>query len=144
MRIGRAIVFALFVGFTETISLVSICAAAAETPQSSVDDLLRRGRDALRTLKPDEAIAIFDSAIALDPVNAVAFFHRGSARMQKQDPDSALADIEKAISINPAYAVAYRVRGSIWSFKNDDVRAIGDFNRAIELDPNDAVAYLVR
>jgi len=115
MRISRAISFALFAGLTGMVMFASTSASAAEPSQSSVDELVTRGREALAARRPEEAISAFDSVIALDPANAIAFHYRGSARMQKQDSDGALADVEKAISIDPGYAMAYRTRGAMLS-----------------------------
>ncbi len=120
----------------------SLCGPAKAQPD--VDTYIAQGREALKARKPDDALAAFDSAIALDAANSRAFASRASARMQKQDRDGALADVEQAISIDPLYALAYRIRAVIWSIKKDRVRAIEDFNRAIELDPDDAMAYFAR
>ncbi len=45
--------------------------------------------------------ADIDKAIALNPWNALAYFHRGYAYEKKGDEDRAIADFRRALEINP-------------------------------------------
>ena len=58
----------------------------------------------------DGAIAAFDAALGLEPWNALAHSHRGSAWGRKGDQDRALADFELALRIDPGNPVIHRSR----------------------------------
>jgi len=60
----------------------------------------------------DEAIADFNTAIALEPRNAATYDSRGSARQAKGDLDSAISDFKMAIELNPLFADAFYNRGN--------------------------------
>jgi tetratricopeptide (TPR) repeat protein len=126
-------------------SLIVPAASKAGSPSGSqVDGLIAQGRDALKRGDFDAATIALDTAIALDPANALALHSRGVVRMLKRDYDGAIADLDKALSIDANDFEGYRVRGNVWFLKRDRERAISDYNRAIDLNPHDSVAYLLR
>lgn len=89
----------------------------------------------------DRAIADYDQAIKLDPINAKAYDNRGNARKAKGQSDLAVADFDQAIKLDPNNAIAYFNRGSIWDDRGDDDRALADYDQAIKLKPDYAKAY---
>jgi eukaryotic-like serine/threonine-protein kinase len=103
--------------------------------------------------EPDQAIPLFEKAIALDPRFALA--HAGLAlayrdRLFNRDPrkeweEKALVEIETALSLDPNLAEAYSARGQLaWTRFNNypHERAVRDYRRAIGLNPNLAEAHL--
>ena len=86
----------------------------------------------------DEAIKIFDRAIALDPNFARAFVSRAYCKTQKSPADTpgALADLTKAIELAPDSAEAYILRGEIYFRQRSAKAALSDFEKGAELDPS--------
>ncbi|MFY9551830.1 MAG: protein kinase [Thermoanaerobaculia bacterium] len=95
----------------------------------------------------DQAIPLFEKAIALDPRFALA--HAGLAQAYRdklfnRDPrkeweERALVEVEKALSLDPNLAEAYSARGQLaWTRLNNypHERAVSDLRRAIGLDPS--------
>jgi len=82
----------------------------------------------------DRALADSNTALKLNPNNAIAYYARGNTyNYGKSDYDRAIADYTQAIRINPSYAVAYNNRGLSYQAKGDTVRANADFAKAREL-----------
>lgn len=92
------------------------------------------GRDA-------EAIADYDSAIALNPGNTEAYNNRALLKAAKGAYAEAIIDYDRAIEIDPAYAVAYNNRGLAYRSIGDTQKAIEDFRTAITLDRGMTAAY---
>ena len=70
-------------------------------------------------------------AIKLEPNNALAYSHRGTAHWHKGDNDRAIADFDQAIKLDPKNGSAYSNRGFAHYDKRDYDRAITDFDQAM-------------
>jgi tetratricopeptide (TPR) repeat protein len=122
----------------------SLLAPSASRAVSEIEGLIAQGREALKRGDLDTATTTLDTALTLDPANALALHCRGVARMLKRNYDGAIADLDKALSIDANDFEGYRVRGNVWFLKRDRDRAISDYNRAIDINPHDSVTYLLR
>ncbi len=113
------------------------------------------GKHLLDAGKIDEAIQEFTKAIELNPNNAFAYLHRGSAWLKKSEFNKATEDYTKAIELNPNDAKD--------NFDNDDEKiklnddekteffdalkeddtdkVIEILDRLIEKDPNNPIYY---
>jgi serine/threonine protein kinase/regulator of sirC expression with transglutaminase-like and TPR domain len=148
---GAGLVVAIAVGLT-----VNYLKAASQPPQptpspiasSTVEltakELLDRGDTLFNQGKKQEAIALYDKSIALEPTNSAAYMSRGFARVDVDDKQGAIADYTKAIELDPKNSYSYSSRGNVRSDLNDKPGAIEDLNKAIALDPKDAFAYSSR
>jgi TolB-like protein len=130
--------------------------SAAPTQNLDAYDAYLRAMHLYRSTEEEgqeQAIPLFERAIALDPGFALA--HAGLAqayrdRLFNRDPrkeweEKALVEIEKALSLDPNLAEAYSARGQLtWTRLNNypHERAVRDYRRAIELNPNLAEAHL--
>lgn len=65
------------------------------------------GNSLMTAKKYNEAIEMYDKAIALDATNPVYFSNRAAAHASKGDHLSAIGDAEEAISLDPAFVKAY-------------------------------------
>lgn len=114
---------------------------AQEQSLLSAGEYTERGIDCLRIDDFDGAIANFDKAIALNPVDAVNYFRRGATYMErgvdkrnKDDLNRAIADLDKAIALDSRNAVYYFSRGSVKLYQWKDRAAELDFRKSLELD----------
>lgn len=97
------------------------------------------------------AFSDFDTAIRLNPRDAVVFFNRGSlfAESYRNTPlppllQNAMADLSRAIELNGGFSQAYYNRGYLYSFVEDDKRALSDFSEAIRIAPHDTQSLSAR
>jgi len=81
----------------------------------------------------EEAIAVFSTAIRLDPTSSLALYNRGSAHLQQNQFEQAIADYTEAIRLKSGFFLAYMNRSSAYSYlgKLDD--ALADINEAVGL-----------
>jgi tetratricopeptide (TPR) repeat protein len=117
--------------------------AEARVPNHSLDatHYLKRGLLRLHHADFDGAIADFDAAVGLEPRNALAHSHRGSAWGRKGDRDRALADFELALRIDPVNPAIFRARGVYWRRNGALDLALVDLDQAVRLGFSDARAY---
>jgi tetratricopeptide (TPR) repeat protein len=90
------------------------------------------------------ALAEFQSAVDLDPTNALAIHNRAVTYAQENDFDAALADFNRVIELHPGLAIAYRNRGELLAAQGKIDEAVADYTRAIEALPDDAELYRAR
>jgi tetratricopeptide (TPR) repeat protein len=106
---------------------------------------LSRGNMYRRKGQYDRALADYDQALKLDPLDpAPTLTSRGNAWRGKHQYDRAIADHTEAIRLDPDYAIAYSNRGNVWSDKGDWDKAMADYDKAIALDPKYAEAFYNR
>jgi tetratricopeptide (TPR) repeat protein len=122
-------------------------ASAARAADSDRETAYRYGvqaRLAEMNGKYDDAIALYDKALALDPKDAISYNARGNLKKEyKEDFKGAIADYDKAIALKPANDIAliYANRGDAKQRSGDLDGAIADFDRVIAATPDDAVVY---
>ena len=103
-----------------------------------------RGVAYSNTGKYTQAIADFDKAIELNPLQSVFYWSRGRIYRLLGDNDRAIVDFNKTIELKPDEALAYYERGIAYANKAQFCEAIADFDKATELNPNDAAMYCGR
>ncbi len=102
----------------------------------TADDHRHRGNALLDRLRFKEAIAEFDSAIALDPTSQLAWAGRAVAHAWLGD-DAATADADKADSLGAPEVVAAHARAIFASRKGDNEGARAAYRRALTIAPGD-------
>jgi tetratricopeptide (TPR) repeat protein len=123
--------------------LTEIESKGSSTPETNAKakDVFERG-EAYRLAKEyDRAIAEYNEAIRLNPVNAEVWGSRGQAYLLKEQYDRAIIDLSEAISLDPKYAWIWAERGEAYRLKEEYDRAVADFNEAIRLDSKSAFAW---
>jgi tetratricopeptide (TPR) repeat protein len=90
---------------------------------------------------PDQAVAHYRAAVAVQPGNAAAWNNLGVTLLQKGDTDAAIAAFREAIRLDPADPKAHYHYGVILLRMGDLAGATAAFRQAIRLDPNFAAAY---
>lgn len=112
--------------------------------QSRVLALLDSGYEKYRSGRLDEALMDFDEALLLDPINAVAYGHRGMAWVGKMEFAKALDDFDVAIRLKPGDPASHDGRGIALASMRDFHGAISSFSTAIRLDPKRPGTYFNR
>ena len=101
--------------------------------------------NALNDLKrPADALASYDSAIALKPDHAKAHCNRGNALLDLKRPADALASYDRAIVLNPDFAEAHYNRGNALNDLKRPADALASYDSAIALMPDFAEAHCNR
>ena len=79
------------------------------------------------------AIAHYDKAAELEPVNHHHYSDRGQCYLQLGESTKALADFSKAIAVEPEFPHSYGKRGLAYRSLSQREKAVRDFDTAIAL-----------
>jgi serine/threonine-protein kinase len=109
-------------------------------PESSEVDITL-GELAVRTGKPQEAVAAFRRALSMQPNNFDALLGLGRAYDAADDPRNAEATYRRAIQLQPSYWAAYSKLGGFFVDHGLYAKAVEMFNRVTELTPDNARGY---
>jgi adenylate cyclase len=104
--------------------------------------------------KNEEAIALFQRAIDLDPNYATAYAALGGSHFEavvsgwtefrQEELDQAETLAQKALSLDPSTTGAYRLLAFINMYRRRYDLALGQIDRALEINPSDADSYQMR
>ena len=98
--------------------------------------LSEKGLAALRTGQAEEALALFDQALALAADAAVIHFNRGVAFKLLGRPHDEISAYIQALDLEPRFPEALNSRGAATQALDWLEEALADYNRAIALRPN--------
>ena len=115
-------------------------APAGRLPPPEDKTLIASGLEKYGQSDMEGALAEWDRALALNPVDADGYRLRGRVRKERGDLAGALEDETKAVELSPFHFEPYFVRGTVRLLQGDLAGAIADQKRALELDPRRAVA----
>jgi tetratricopeptide (TPR) repeat protein len=77
--------------------------------------LLGKGQTLLKLDKPEEAIACFDEALAIDAGNTDILVRKGAALERLQRMDDAIACYDRAIAADSTMTMAYLYKGGVYN-----------------------------
>ena len=83
----------------------------------------------------DEALALVDSSLSVNPASAAARTFRAQLLLGLEDYDGAAAEAERALETNPASRDALAMLGAVHFLRGDTRRYEDARRRALELDP---------
>jgi len=81
------------------------------------------------------ALTEYNTAIDLDPKDALSYFDRGAFYIRKKQYDMALADLNKALELDPKRGITYAHRAEVYGKQGRLSLALADWNKAVELTP---------
>jgi tetratricopeptide (TPR) repeat protein len=90
----------------------------------------------------EEALAVNEQVICLDPNNSLAYFNQGHAFIHLKRYEEALKVLDKAIHLDPKNADAYNGKGDVLYNLKQYQEALAAYEQAIHLDPNYARTYI--
>ena len=99
------------------------------------------GFAALAEIKPDEAQAAFEQAIALDSADPLPHLGLGLATIRKGQLDAGRAELEAAVALDSNNALLRAYLGKAYFEEKRAPLDAQQFNIAKELDPLDPTAY---
>ncbi len=115
-----------------------------ETELRKAIALTAEGNEEMGKKNFDEAIKIYNDALAASPSYTIAYYSRGRAYLERKQLEEALADFDTAIRLDGNNAEAYVGRGNVFLQKRDLSNSLASYNRAIELNPKLSDAYINR
>lgn len=101
----------------------------------------RRGEWHAAHDQPEEAIADFEDAVAMDDTRWQAVHNRAVSYAQLGRIEEAISDFDRTIELNDNYANAYFNRGELRYDLEDFAGAIEDYDQALRLRPTDVPAF---
>jgi protein O-GlcNAc transferase len=79
-----------------------------------------------------------ETALGLDPGNALAHYANAEVAERSGDAESAIASVERAVALHPAFVAAHQLLGILYGERGDTQRAADAFSRVVALDPRNA------
>lgn len=103
-----------------------------------------RGLALSKSGKPEEALAEFDRALALDPYNVPALYGRGLIYQAGKQHEQAIVDFTAANGLTPQRVEPLLARATSYLAIDKVKEAASDLDEAVQADPNSAQAWSVR
>lgn len=110
----------------------------------NADELYANANDLSNKRQYDEAIELYNKAIALRPDFAYAYISRGNVYANKKMYNAAIKDYNTSLTYDANSKIAYFNRGLANSAKNLFEQAIADYTKAIKIDPGYTLAWYTR
>lgn len=123
------------------ISLILIVCGLTLSAQKKSAELVADGLQKMEMGQVEEAIALYNQAIALDAENLDAVAKRAFAYNYTKQYAKAVEDYTAILAAQPNQAMALLSRGSAYSKLNEHQKAMNDFNQVLVIDPNNQEGY---
>jgi Tfp pilus assembly protein PilF len=116
------------------------------SPQNISDakDHAARGQALAKSAKTEEALAEFDTALALDPYNTQALMGRGLIYQGQYRHQQAIEDFTAANGLAPQRVEPLLARATSFLAIDKAKEAAADLDEAVQADPNSALAWTAR
>jgi len=102
------------------------------------------GQTLARSGKPEEALAEYDRALALDPYNVQALYGRGLIHQAERQHEQAIAEFTAANGLTPQKIDPLLARATSYLAIDKAKEAASDLDEAIQAEPNNAPAWSAR
>jgi tetratricopeptide (TPR) repeat protein len=89
--------------------------SAAFGPEEKVMLLMAKAQTLVKMDQSEEALAVLDEALAIDPDNTDALVKKGAALDRLQRVDEAISCFDRAIAKDPSAAMAYLLKGALYN-----------------------------
>lgn len=96
---------------------------------------------ALREKKQDEAVSLYERALAIDNANFDALNGLINLYVSQQRIDQAHARVDQALTAQPNYAALHYLKAQVYGFERNAAGAEGELRRTLEIEPNYLPAY---
>ncbi len=99
---------------------------------------IRRGAALMSRREFERAIADFDKACAMAPMEPSCFYQRGTAHWRNKQPFKAMTDFDAALKLKPDYVEALMERAELKLSGHDAAAAAADLDVVDHVAPKDA------
>ncbi len=105
--------------------------------KESYDDLMDQAWDALEAERAEDALALCDRALRLDPKGPDAYYVRGRALWDLEREDEAVAEFDRCLAVDDAYYEAMLAKAAaVLEMGEDPEEALALCDRALACDPD--------
>ncbi|MDW8299997.1 MAG: tetratricopeptide repeat protein [Anaerolineae bacterium] len=101
------------------------------------DELMDKAYSLSELKRHQEALSVYDQALALDPNSAWIWARKGRVLRQVKRYDEALATFERALALKPDFAWAWYNKGIVYERLKQYDQAQAAYKRAAALNPRD-------
>ena len=115
--------------------------AARQIAPNAASSYINLAAVALRENKPEEAIELYDRALAIDSTNYDAINGQINVYAAQKRLDQAHARVDKALSVQPNSAPLHYLKAHVYGYERNAQGAEAELRKALELDPNYLAAY---
>lgn len=115
--------------------------AYGQAPQS-IDDLLRKGTEAIQAGKLEEAEKYFKAAVAASPDNPTVLMEYGVAELRLGKSEAAAGLLQRAAALSPRTPGTNLFLGIAYAQMHKVDECVAALHREIELDPRNAQAEM--
>jgi len=123
-------------------SVILLPAGSADTPTDIAAAHLRKGDDLMAQKMYHEALDAYNTAVAVDPYNSIAWNKLGVAHMRTGRFEDAVLAFERAIKVDPYYSQAWTNLGDSQAMLGNHQEAIRAYDRALGINQRDIYALL--
>ncbi len=113
--------------------------ASHQPPDMSLE--LKRGFELHKSGRVDEAAAVYEKIVALDPGNADALHLLGSIKAQRGEAAEGCRLIEAALALQPDVALMWLNRGNALAVMERRDEAVESYAKAVDLAPDMVAAH---
>jgi tetratricopeptide (TPR) repeat protein len=90
----------------------------------------------------DQALDAYNTSVALDPYNSIAWNKLGETQVRLGNATGAIRSFGEATRLDPFFGTAWVNRGDELLASGNVTEALNSYNRAISINPNDMHAYV--
>jgi tetratricopeptide (TPR) repeat protein len=99
------------------------------------------GQTALFRGRVDEALALLQGELEVNPADAMTHYRLGDAFIHRLEWDRAIESLQRSIWLNPYFSGPYILLGRAYTQTGDTATAEGMLRQAIAYDPNNRVSH---
>jgi tetratricopeptide (TPR) repeat protein len=134
----QKILFVLLLAFSE----LAFAQTTKQDIQAGEKSLMQKGNELMRIRKFDEAVEVFQQAVAAQPAAIEPRVMLGTAMINSGHPIEAIEEIKRAIQLDSTSAPAYLVMGNANLTMRRYNEAIEAFAQSVRINPDYLPAYL--
>ena len=124
------------------LSVFAIVPVTGDSPSEIAASYIQRGDDLTLQKQYHEALEAYESAVASDPYNSIAWNKLGVAHMNTGRYQDAVEAFDRSLTIDPYYQKAWNNKGDALAALGEYEEAVIAYDQALRLNPNDLYALL--
>ena len=119
--------------------LVMVTVLPSSAASQSTDDLIAQADSLYQSGNYQEAIAIYNSVLELEPDNVYVLYAKGNCLYQLKEYNAAVEYYSQALNLDPTNYVLLNNMGNAYYALKDFDKAVEYYSQALNLSPPDAI-----